>query len=359
MREEIEAEVAAQVGRLVPGLAVVVVGAHGTVACCAVGLADLERRTPMDDAVACNWFSLTKLVTATAVMQLADDGRLDLDAPVANAYGPMARMRPRSRAHRITARHLLSHSAGLANPMPLRWVHPAAEPGPDQSRLVESLLARHRRVRFDPGTSASYSNLGYLVLGELICQVTGRSFSEQVRSHVLEPLGMRSTGFAAADPQRWATAYQRRSVSYRTIMRHLVPRWVIGPVHGDFVALNRFHVDGEAYGGLVGPASDAARFLRCHLRDGELDGTRLLSASSASAMRTIVARGRRLAVGLGWYQRGRAEGGCVEHLGGGAGFWSCMRLWPGRQLGIVMMGNATSYDHDAIAQAAIGARQRS
>jgi hypothetical protein len=63
------------------------------------------------------------------------------------------------------ARHLLSHSAGLANPIPVRWVHPVGRPGADPATFVGDLLTRHAKLGFDPGGKARYSNLGFLVLG--------------------------------------------------------------------------------------------------------------------------------------------------------------------------------------------------
>ncbi len=134
----------------------------------------------------------------------------------------------------------------------------------------------------------------------------------------------------------------------------LVPHSIIGPNHGRFRSLQHFYVDGAAYGGLVGPASDAARFLQAHLHDGVLGDRRVISAESARAMRTMATTGPKLQVGMGWFRRGRhPDTSYVEHLGGGAGFWTCMRLYPDRKVGVVIMGNATSYDHDAIARAAI------
>ena len=88
--------------------------------------------------------------------------------------------------------------------------------------------------------------------------------------------------------------------------------------------------------------------------DGELDGVRILSTNAARAMRTIVAHGRRIEVGMGWFRRGKVRSAdFVEHLGGGAGFWTCMRIYPEAGFGAVVMGNATSYDHGAIVDAAL------
>ena len=139
----------------------------------------------------------------------------------------------------------------------------------------------------------------------------------------------------------------------------LIPRNILGPRHGRFRALQHFYVDGAAYGGLVGPASEAARFLRAHMRDGELDGERILSTDATRAMRTIVARGRRIEVGMGWFRRGKSRpADFVEHLGGGAGFWTCMRAYPEAGRGAVVMGNATSYDHSVIVEAALSEMDR-
>jgi CubicO group peptidase (beta-lactamase class C family) len=345
----------AQIGRSVPGISVVVTGVDDTRLEAGFGLADRAAGTAMSPDTVCNWFSMTKLVTATAAVQLADRGLLDLDTPVAEYYEPFAAMRPGSRAQQVSTRHLLGHSAGVANPIPLRWTHLATEAGPPRDELVAGLLEKHRRLAFEPGTKARYSNLGYLVVGEVIAAVTEQPFEDAVRANVLAPLGMERTDFVATDQARWATPYQRRFTMLSALMPVLVPREIIGPKDERFVAFEHFYLDGAAYGGLVGPASDAIRFVRAHLRGGELDGVRLLSEGRCREMQTIATRGRKIEVGLGWFRRGASpDTDFVEHLGGGAGFWNCLRIHPDRGIGVVVMGNATSYDHDAIARAAVG-----
>jgi CubicO group peptidase (beta-lactamase class C family) len=97
-------------------------------------------------------------------------------------------------------------------------------------------------------------------------------------------------------------------------------------------------------------------FAQMHLRDGDLDGRRIISAESATLMRDIRVPGRRYDLGLGWLRPRHArqvQPAYVEHLGGGAGFWNAMRLYPDLRLGVVMMGNATRYDHDAISSAVV------
>ena len=139
-------------------------------------------------------------------------------------------------------------------------------------------------------------------------------------------------------------------------MRFLLPRWVIGEPSGRWVSLRPFLLDGQAYGGLVGSLEDAARFLLMHVRDGELDGARILQPETARRMREIVVPGRRFDLGLGWFRRANRrtdDPSFVEHLGGGAGFFNVIRTYPTRGVGIAVMGNATKYEIDAVAELAL------
>src|SRR5215213_3914573 len=176
----------------IPGLSVAVVKGSHVVWERGFGFADLAASTPAAPTTSYLWFSMTKIATATAVLKLAEDGELDLDAPVTGYFAGFAIV---SQPVQVTVRHLLSHSSGLANPVPIRWVRSAGTPAPDQRAFVERVLGRHRKLKFIPGERASYSNIGYLVLGELISEVTGVRYEDYVRSEILSPLGMNRTGF--------------------------------------------------------------------------------------------------------------------------------------------------------------------
>jgi len=341
-------------GEGVPGVAVLVAGPEGVRAAGAAGLADIAARVPASPGMVCPWFSMTKIVTATAAMRLAERGMLDLDTPVAGQVPALRQLRPPRWASRITARHLLSHSAGLVNPIPVRWVHPADQPGPDPDVFLRGLLARHGRLRFEPGSRSSYSNLGPLIVAAALACAAGRPFPTIVEEEILGPLGMGATAFTVTPYSR-----PRAAVGYhprRSPMRLLLPRWAIGEPAGQWISLRPFLVDGPAYGGLVGPAEELARFLQLHLRNGELDGTQILSPRAATQMRQITVRGRRYDLGLGWFRPASqrdADPPFVEHLGGGAGFFNLIRIYPTREVGIVIMGNVTKYPIDAVARLAL------
>ena len=351
----------ATANRAPPGLAAAVVTADGAVDLVASGLADVRARRPVTAHTTFLWFSMTKIMTATAAMMLADRGALDLDAP-ASEHVPELRVLHGPGAL-ITARHLLAHSSGLANPPPVRWVRPAGAPPPDARAFLARLLHRHRRLRFRPGDTASYSNLGYLVLGELIASSAGQPFCEFVRRELLEPLGMSRTGFAHAQvPADIATGYWRLPPGGHAAVRLLLPPGIVGQRAGGLVAFRPFYVNGPPYGGLVGDVRDAARFLALHLGDGAAGGRRLLSAESAVAMRTLTTRGKKLITGLGWWRRHEADdgSGLVEHLGGGGAYRNLMRLYPDSGQAVVMFGNLTSYpvEHLAAAILASGSSRR-
>src|SRR5919107_2334194 len=176
-----------------PALSVSVVKGDRLVWSKGFGLADLATASPASPRTSYLWFSMTKIVTATAVVRLAEDGKLDFDAP-ADEYFPGFKVV--SQPTPVTVRHLLNHSSGLANPLPIRWVRPASAPAPDRQAFVERLLARHRKLKFTPGERAVYTNLSYLVLGEVVSRAAGTSYEDYVRDKLLIPLGMECTGFA-------------------------------------------------------------------------------------------------------------------------------------------------------------------
>lgn len=354
MGVELSVALRATVGDQVPGIAAAIVDREGVREAAAVGWADLRGERPATLDMVCPWFSMTKIVTATAAMRLTERGILELDAPISPHVPQMRHLRPAGDAEKITARHLLSHSAGLANPVPVSWIHPADQPGPDPDAFLDRLLSKHPKLRFEPGATSSYSNLGTLTLGTAMANLTGTPFADLIETEVVGPLKMSSTGFADTPDleARAAVGYHPR----RSPMRWLLPRWVIGAPVGRWVGFNRFALDGQAYGGLIGSVNDAARFLQMHLRDGELDESRILQPDSAREMRDIRHRGRRFDLGLGWFRPADARGSeppFVEHLGGGAGFFNVLRIYPSNDVGVAVMGNATKYDIDAVASLAL------
>jgi CubicO group peptidase (beta-lactamase class C family) len=332
----------------VPGMSVAVTDADGLLCATGLGFRDLAEALRATSTTSYQWFSMSKIVTATAVLRLADEGRLDLDSPV-STYVPGCVGRQGTPPPRV--RQLLSHTAGLGNPLPIRWVRPAERVRSDDRPAVRRLLERHGSPRRTPGGPARYSNVGYLVLAEVVEQVTGEPFAAHVGKAVLEPAGMRDTGFDLSPSAEAATGYVRAPRAMTPVYRAVLPAGIVGARHGEQLSLRPFRAIGAGYGGLMGPAPDVARLLRLHLRDGEMDGARVLQAQTAQAMRRISSPGRPFDVGLGWFRPAAdrdTRPAFVEHWGTGGGFRNVMRLYPELGLGIVLMTNGTRpFDHDA------------
>jgi CubicO group peptidase (beta-lactamase class C family) len=353
--------------RVSPSLAVTAVRGGATVVERGYGWSDLEQKTNATAETIYLYCSMTKLFTATALMQLRERGLVELDREV-SAYLPDFMLRHPS-GHQITLRHLLSHSSGIANPIPISWVHLADAPAVNLDDMTQRLLAKYHRLAFEPGSRYAYSNLGYLILGQVIEQTSGLQYMDYVQHHILDPLDMRRTGFSYTHlhDQDVATGYVRAWTMMGILGRFLVDRRIFGATRHGYTAFHRFLIDGAPYGGLIGPVSDLGAFLRIYLSGGAFHGRRLLDPSSIAEMLTPQrnARGEELEtgshepsgrIGLGWHLAGEGDMRSAYHIGGGGGYRSELRIYPHLDHGIGVLGNETSYDTGIITSMIVSAQ---
>ena len=330
----------------IPGISIAVADPRGVLYTGATGYADLtsgREATPEDQYL---WFSMTKIATATTAMRLHADGVLDLDAPI-GSYLPDYRPHPKN-GH-PTTRQLLSHTAGLGNPMPVRWVRPEDQPA-DPAKLAR-IVAKHGTPRKPVGVRAAYSNIGYLLAGFVIEAATGRSVEKCVQDRVLAPLGMDATGYRYHPDAPRAVGYARMPRVLRPVLKRMLPGGVVGPQVGRHASFHPFLVDGPAYGGLVGTAADAARLAATHAATST-DPHPVLTHGDTVQMRTITAAGKRFDLGIGWFRKPADDArvpAFVEHYGTGGGFWNAMRIYPNNRLAMDAIANTTSkWDVDSL-----------
>jgi CubicO group peptidase (beta-lactamase class C family) len=352
--------------RISPSLVVVVVQGDDTMVAQGYGWSDLEQGTAASAGTVYLYCSITKLFTATALMQLRERGLVELDRPV-RVYLPDFPLRHPS-GREVTVRHLLSHSSGIANPIPISWVHLAEEPAVNLDDFTRRNLSKYHRLRFEPGSRYAYSNLGYLVLGQVIERLSGQSYTEYIQQQILEVLAMHHTGFSYnfLQDQEVATGYVRSWSLMGILGRFLVDRRIFGATRGRYTAFHRFLINGAPYGGLLGPVGDLGTFLKAYLGGGTFHGRRLLEPSSIAEMLTPQRNhhGEELSasshekserIGLGWHLAGEGEMRSCYHLGGGAGYRSELRIYPALGYGIGVLGNETSYDTGAITRMLVSA----
>jgi CubicO group peptidase (beta-lactamase class C family) len=181
------------------------------------GLADIETRTPVDEDTVFRIASVTKPITAMALMQLWEQGLVDLDAP-ANEYLRGVRLVPAEACWRpATLRNLLTQTAGVrAARTPRDLLRPTMGWGVPVGQPLPPLLEYYRgglRIDIEPGTRWAYSNHGFAVLGQVVEDVSGVPLDRYLREHIFDPLGMDSTDLVRSARVRWrlATGYEMRS----------------------------------------------------------------------------------------------------------------------------------------------------
>ena len=244
-----------------PG-AVVVIGRHdGVLFRRAYGLREAEpEQVPMTVDTVFDLASLTKpLATATSLMVLVERGAIALDDPVAK-YVPECAVNGKSA---ITLRHLLLHVSGL----------PADTPVSDFSLGRPEIIRRicDARLRAAPGAGSIYSDVGFVLLEEVIRRVTGRELPEFASEAIYAPLGMRDTGFLPDEDHRRRAAWTEL----------VEGTWRVGVVH-DPRAYRLGGVAGHA--GLFSTADDVATYARAILGGGAVDGKRVLAPGTVAAM---------------------------------------------------------------------------
>ena len=270
--------------------------------------------------------SITKVWTATLVMQLVDEDLVELDAPV-RTYLPGFRTADADAGARITVRHLLTHTGGFEGDI---WA--ATTAGDDAlERFVDDLVAvapQHAR----PGELYSYCSAGYGVLGRLVEVLRTTTYARELRRHLAGPLGLEEIAFSADEALAFRTAIGHVRTSPRAALRPLEVWGVLPPSNP--AAGNQLAMSARAL----------IAFARMHLADGVApDGTRLLSEAGARAMRERqvdhpAAIGGRAGQGLGWMLAKRP--GVVEHGGDAPGVAAVLRTAPGHGVAVAMLTNS-------------------
>jgi CubicO group peptidase (beta-lactamase class C family) len=301
--------------RQIPGLALLIVRDGKIVRAQGYGFANVELHAAVRPETVFQSGSMGKQFTATAVLMLAEEGKLSLD-------DRLTRFFPDAPAawRQVTVRQLLSHTAGFADyPKDFDYRRDYTE---DQLlKIVEGIP-----LAFPPGSKWSYSNLGYLTLGILIHRVSGQFYGDFLRERVFQPLGMTTTRIISE-----ADIVPNRAAGYRLVNGQLKNQEWVSPT------LNTT-ADGSLYFSILDLAKwDAA------LREG-----RLLSTASFRQMYTPVllndGKPNSAGYGFGWFIHDIGGHKIIEHEGAWQGFTSNISRYVDDKLTIVMLTNLAGAD---------------
>jgi CubicO group peptidase (beta-lactamase class C family) len=333
-----------------PGLSVVVVKNEQILYNNAFGYADKPRNIKATPDTVYHWWSMTKIPTAIAIMQLQEQGKLNLDDAVTKYLPWFDVVYPSNDIPMITIRHLLQHTTGLPDTIPamIGWVH-YDDGTRDQTKIVKKHLPEFNKLKFTPGEKAIYSNLNYMVLGAIIESISGQSYGTYKAQHILEPLEMSQTGFVytSAMAEREASGTLPVVHFYTPLLPTLLdPKALIRERQGKLFWLNRVYIDATPSTGLIGSAPDVARLMMAYLNHGRLDGNLILNPESVSTMtETTPIDGH----GIGWWVGDSNGERYLEHMGGGPGFATTMRIYTNTGLGIAILANGTDLDRTGLA----------
>ncbi|MFZ5829878.1 MAG: serine hydrolase, partial [Planctomycetota bacterium] len=277
------------------------------------------ERVPTTTTTVYDLASLTKpIATATSVMRLVENGKLDLSDPAASYLPDFGA----SGKQGVTVYHLLTHQSGLVADNPLSdYVD-----GPEKA--WQRIFALD--LRGPPGERFIYSDVGFLVLGEIVRRVSGQPLGEFARQRIFEPLGMHETGFrpSAELRSRAAPTEQRDG------------EWMQGKVHDPRAWL----LEGVAgHAGLFSTATDLATYAQMMLGGGEYQGVRILKPETVVRMTEPypLPRGRR---GLGWdmrtgYSKNRGRTFSPQAFGHGGFTGTSLWIDPELELFVIFLSN--------------------
>ncbi|WP_203989990.1 serine hydrolase domain-containing protein [Sphaerisporangium rufum] len=302
----------------VPGVAVAVT--RGRTVLHTAGYGRTGHGAAVTDRTVMAVASLSKSMTALAVLQLADAGRVALDAPV---RGYLPEFTPADeRAGRVTVRQLLNHTSGLSDRTNPSFSAPAVR------SLREAVAAmRTARLAAEPGSRFEYHNPNFQLAARLVEVVSGRPFDAYLRERLFRPLGM-------TDSRSIDTADELPPSSRGHLM-----------VAGTPLALPEPPAFGAGSGAVLSTARDMAAWLIAHNDEGRgPDGTPVVSAAAIAEVHRSAADGH----GLGWQADTSASGTpLIEHDGDMMTFTAYQALLPGTGYGVAVMANTGTLHRDA------------
>ena len=312
------------------------------------GVNHIDKMEPATPETIYGIASVTKSFTALAIMQLAEAGKLSVEDPI-STYLPVD-IRPFSEPIRI--HHLMSHTSGIgalaSSERVLRIANGVVDgwlPLATADDLYTYLDGAEEWVVARPGERHLYLNEGYLLLGEIIANLSGMRYEDYVHQHILTPLGMNRTFYKIAELE----------ADYDVTTPHLITPTQQIPKAFPFNMLS-------AAGRLASNTRDLLRYVQMYLNGGELDGTRVISSQSIEQMMAP-----RVNKSLDGGYFGQEEYGyglgttpdvfgkrLVGHSGSIGVCTSYMGMIPEEKLGVVVLANGTGYSPMMMAIAALG-----
>ena len=316
----------------IPSLSAAIVKENELIWAKGYGLYDIENNKEADKDTIYLVASISKTFTATAIMQLYEQGYFDLDDDV-NEYLDFSLRNPQYTYDKITFRMLLAHQSSIATDLPTyrtRFLPGDLEISGYPYPYFQELLTQdgiHFKPQlwndYPPGEDMYYANIGFGLLGYLVEQISGQSFEDYCRVHIFNPLEMNDTSFKLVNINisRAAVPYEYRQWKYIPYLHYQILEYPAG--------------------GLRTSVSDLSRFLISHMNNGTYGTTQILTPESVKEMQTIQydSDTYNFQYGLGFQIWKTLTGMKIGHTGGLSGVATKMVFKESRDIGIIMFFN--------------------
>jgi D-alanyl-D-alanine carboxypeptidase len=302
-----------------------------------LGFADIKNKLTVKENTTCNAYSVTKTFTALSILQLAEQNKIEISQPVIK-YLPEF---PYSSA--ITVQQLLTHSAGIPNPIPLSWIHLADEHQTfNSNEFFAQIFKKNEKTKFRPDEKYSYSNLGYVLLGQIIEKVSGSSYENYVRENIIKPLNINpgELDFKIPEISKHAKGYHKKFSFSNLILGLLLDKSkFIDQTEGKWLSFKNIYVNDASYGGLIGTTDAFVKYIQELLKPQSI----LISNEYKELLFSENHTSNNKATGmcLAWFS-GQLNGKeYFAHAGGGGGYYCEIRIYPDLGIGSVIMFNRT------------------
>jgi len=321
-----------------PGIQYIVVNSDSVVFEYSAGQADIKNKVGLSSNHTMAAFSMTKTLTAIGVLQLVERHQIKLDDKIS-----LYVEHPYSTE--ITIRQLLSHTSGLPDPIPLKWVHLAKDHTTfNEKKALKKVLLENPKASSLPGEKYDYSNIGYWLLGGVIENVSGLSYSKYIEKNIFDPLHLSKSeiSFSVDQENNHAKGYLKKYSFMNLLKSFLIEETTWGEYEENWLRINNVYLNGPAFGGAIGSAKAFSQILQSLLSENSvLLGSNVKQHLYAQEKDTS---GKEIDMTLGWHIGELNENKYYFKEGGGAGFHSEMRVYPDINLATVLMVNRTSFN---------------
>ena len=314
--------------RGLPGIVVGVVSDQDLVWAKGFGYADVAKKVPMTPATKFRMASHSKLFTATAIMQLREQGKVRLDDPVAN-HLPWFKLKPAGEDDgAVTIEQLLSHSSGLPRELNDHWT---SWKFPTEAEVRDGIA--EKQAAFPPATRWKYSNLAYTIAGMVVEKESGMAWADYVQRNIYDPLGMTSSS-VDKDVPGLAIGYGRRMPDGSREVRPFVSAAGMGSATG-----------------ITSTVEDMARFVSAQFRTGTRGGNRILSTGSLREMHRVRSLENTWSSGngIGFSVSRVGDKSYIGHGGGYPGYTTQTFFEPVSKVGVIVLTNTNDSDPFGIA----------